>query len=290
MPDGQTPQLPPDLGKLLDEVAVIEAKLSRVGDGVPTDDVDAAKEAFEGLKGDVGLAMLEEARREIADAKAKANAIAAGEARPAVDPGPDQKAIAEVEQELQRIRDKLAKARENDASDAQVKGIEAGLEQMKKALREAALAAARRELAEARKRAQDIKKGNIPPPPPPPNGGGPGPIPPMPNPAGGGGGNGGSDDDSDGSSGAGLGGATTTEEARDPLRIFVRSNDTVWAWSRRDQAWIRQDFDSELIEVKLIEGGIFAIAKMGAALFDVLFGRWLTLLDTGGETLIEGDA
>ena len=64
----------------------------------------------------------------------------------------------------------------------------------------------------------------------------------------------------------------------------------MWAWSRRDQQWVRQDFDSELIEVKLITGGILAIAQRGAALFDVLFGRWLTLLDTGGETLVEGDA
>jgi hypothetical protein len=85
-------------------------------------------------------------------------------------------------------------------------------------------------------------------------------------------------------------GAGGTRTEPEPLRLYVQSENTVWAWSRRNQAWIPMSFGSKLVEVKIIQKGIFAIAERGAAIYDVIFDRWLAPLDSGGETLTRGDA
>jgi hypothetical protein len=72
--------------------------------------------------------------------------------------------------------------------------------------------------------------------------------------------------------------------------VYVKSDRTVWAWSRRDQQWIEEQFGSPLLDVKLISGGILAVAQHRAAIFDSLLGRWLVAIDTATEALVGGES
>lgn len=293
---GDTVSLPPRLAALETESKVIEEKRKKASEnGGDPAAIAALDELIKGLKAAIGAALIAEAKKEIQAAAAEAKAIAQGKpAKAAVAPGPEQKAIGEIEEELERVKAKLAKAAEYGATPGQLHALDGQIAAMKKAIRDAALAAAKRELKEARQKADDLKNGRGSPPPP--NGIGPGQ---QPNPPGGGGGGGGS-----GGAGGGGGGGSASPDAGgdagvgkvvsakepDPLRIYVKSERTVWAWSRRDQEWIAHRFNSKLVDVKIISGGILAVAEHEAMIFDTLFGRWLTDLATGSETLTGGEA
>ena len=58
---------------------------------------------------------------------------------------------------------------------------------------------------------------------------------------------------------------------------------------RRDQKWKQYFNESGIVEVKFVRGGILAVAKKGAALFDCGFGVWLKEL-VSSEDLIGGDS
>jgi hypothetical protein len=302
MSDAQSPSLPPSLVSLVEEAQRIEAKLKEAAQQAPAVAIAPAQEGLKALKEGIARALAADAAREIAKAGGAAKAIADGKAP--VDPpapGADQKRIAAVEDEAKRIQQKAAKAAENGAKPGDLEPIDKGLQELKKAIAEAAVAAAKRELKAAKDEADAIKHGK----PPRPNGSnnGPGPQPqPQPDPPGGGGSSG-------GGAGAGAGGGTSGDaidagipstgqsvgktqkgEPPKPSRIFVKSERTVWAWSRHEQAWVAQHFKSKLVDVRLIDGGILAIAEHGAALFDGAFGEWLPALDSGQETLTGGDA
>lgn len=288
---GDTVSLPKRLDDLDKEAQVIEEKSKKAKENKGDQAAIAAlDEQIKALRASIAKALIEDAKREIKDAADEAKAIAQGKPpKVAVPPGPDQKAIAESEEELERVKAKLAKAAEYGATPAQQHALDGQIAAMKKAIRDAALAAAKRELKEAKQKADDIKNGKGPPPPP--NGNGPGQQPDPPQGGGGGGGGSGSGGANGGSDGSGTAaGKTASSKEPDPLRVFVKSERTVWAWSRRDQAWISHRFNSKLIDVKMISGGILAIAEHEAMIFDTLFGRWLTDLTTGNDTLVGGDA
>lgn len=297
MPDQTTPALPPVIDELQKEAQRIEAKCGAAKEnGAPVAAINALNEQLKGLKAAIAAAMVAEAQREITDAGIDARAVKEGGGMP-VAPGDDQKRIAAVKDEMQRILDKLKEAEKNGAKPAETKPIKDQLAQMKKSLALAALAAAKRELAAAKQEARDIKDDKAPLPPK--VGNSPGQTPP-PAGSGGSGGSGGAGAGGDagaggtaagGDTGGGGGDAGKGGSAKEPepLRLYVKSEQTVWAWSRRDQDWIPQHFGSKLVEVKIISGGILAVAEHRAAIFDALFGRWLRVLDTGAEVLSGGD-
>lgn len=300
MPDKVAPALPPAIDELQKEAKRVgEKRNAATENGASPESMQALDEQLEGLKVAIASAIVAEAEREITDAKIDAAAVKdGGGAKVAM--GPDQQRIAAVKDEMQRIADKLKEAEKNGAKPADTKPIKDQLAGLKKDLAAAAIAAAKRELKAAKQEAKDIKDGKSPKPKPPEKG--PGPEPQGGNGgsgsgggsggagSGGGGGSSGSGSDSGGDgSGTTLGkGGTHTE--KDALVIFVKSERTVWAWSRRDQAWVPYHFNSKILEVKRIANGIFVYAEHGAALFDVVFGQWLKALDTGQETVLGGEA
>jgi hypothetical protein len=300
--------LPSSIEELEKEKKRIEDKLKGAKErGVPQAQLDPIEAQLTRLKQQIANALVADAKREVQAAQDAAARVREGRpARGAVAPGPDQQQLKKFDDEMERIRDKLGRARELGAGAGQVAPVLNALEGLKQKLREAAVAAARRELEALKKQIEDFKKGRPPapeqgpspkqkdPPPDDPNkkggggggsGGGPG--------GGGSSGNGGSGDGSGGDDSAGDGkvlGAKITDKAPEPARIYVQSEKTVWAWSRRDQTWVAQRFTAKIIEVKLITKGILAIAENGAAIFDTIFGEWLPELKSGSEKLTNGDA
>lgn len=288
----ERPSLPKPLKDLVDEAERLDGKreaAKKLGMG------DAAlaqlDNAIKTLKEAVALAVVEDAKREIEKAQGQAGDVAAGVQKPAVvKPGPDQQRLAALDDEIKRINDKLKKAREHGARDSHTDPITDELEELDDAIRDAALGAAKRELEALKQEIEDIEKGKGPQPTP--NGQGPGPHQPDKKDKddkdkdvgkGGSGGGGGS-----GGSGRVIGEVKANDELPAPNRTYVRSQRSVWAWSRRDQEWIRIDFDTDIIQAELISGGIMVVAESGAALFDATFGRWLARLNAQPDTLIEG--
>jgi hypothetical protein len=89
---------------------------------------------------------------------------------------------------------------------------------------------------------------------------------------------------------AGGGDSKKEKDLPDAVCVYVRSEKAIWVWNRYDQAWEVQQFTAPLIKVKLIKGGILAVAPDGAAIYDCQLGRWLTRLHPGGEPLTDGDS
>jgi hypothetical protein len=97
-----------------------------------------------------------------------------------------------------------------------------------------------------------------------------------------GGGNGGN------GNGGGGGCCCSSSESPEAVCVFVRSDKSVWAWDRREQAWKQFSNSSEIVEVEFVKGGILAVAKAGAALFDCGLGIWLSELSSSPEELVDG--
>lgn len=299
--------LPSSIEELEKEKKRIEDKLKGARErGVPQEQLDPIEAQLTRLKQQIAQALVADAKREVRAAQDEAARLREGRpARGVVAPGPDQQQLKKFDEEMERIRDKLGRARELGAGAGQVAPVLNGLEGLKQKLREAAVAAARRELEALKKQIEDFKKGRLSPPEQGPSPKQKDPPPDDPNKKNGGGGTsgggGGGGSGSGGSAGGGSGGddssgegkglgSKITDKAPEPARIYVQSEKTVWAWSRRDQTWVAQRFTAKIIEVKLITKGILVIAENGAAIFDTIFGEWLPELKSGGEKLTKGDA
>ncbi len=277
-----------ELEKLLKELKKLEKKKEAavaiggvaLGNAIGLQ-IDMAKEF-------IGAALVAEAGQEAADAAALAQKVADGQV--IVAPGDDQKQITEAEEEIQRIKDKLKKA--DDLLDGNipphlrddVDRINDDIPEMVEELGKAAIAAAAREVAALKEAIEAIKKGNQP------NKGskkGPGPPPGKPKGGGTGSGSSGSSSSSSGGDVDSIGDGGTQKEP-DPTTIWVRSENSVWAWARRTQSWIEQAFQTPILEVQEISGGLLVIAKEDAALFDTAIGTWLGVLGTTPQELLEG--
>jgi hypothetical protein len=199
------------------------------------------------------------------------------------------KRVEELERELARIREKLKKGREHGGNDGTIRALEEQVAALGRAIAAAILEEARREIKATEDEADRLKNGQPPKPAPagpgPGNPGGGGSPGGGPTPGGGGGGGGGGakpDPDS-----IGDGGRSTVPE---PVTVYVQSERAVWAWSRPAQSWLAHHFNSKVVKVKLITGGILAIAEHSAVLFDTKTGQWLAPFDAASETLTDGDA
>ena len=299
MPDETRVSLPPDVAAMLRNVEEINEKRN-AGLALGMDDNQLA--AFDALlaelKPAVINALLQDAKREKDAAKAAAEKVAEGAPEKPTRPEPnaDQKQIKQHEDEIKRIEDKLAKAAELGGSDLQIRQARDRLPGLKEELADAAIDAAEREIDALREAIERLQRGE--PQPDPGKGNGPGPTPtptpaptptPTPTPTGGGGGGAPVPGDGD-RDGDVVGQSRTTEKAQDAVTIFVRGARTVWAWHRGRGEWVPHAFASDIVEVKLIGGGIFAIAENEAVLWDTYFGRWLAPLASPAETLVEGKA
>lgn len=65
----------------------------------------------------------------------------------------------------------------------------------------------------------------------------------------------------------------------DATCVYVQTATTVAAWNRGGQRWEVFDAMSEIVKVTFISGGILAIGKDKAAIFDCKLGRWLRAFD-----------
>lgn len=287
-------KLPQPISDILDEVARVEEKLARAEKlGAPAQLLDEIGGGLAEFRGLAAAALAAEAQQELKDGRVAAqNFIAGKPEQKQVPPGEDQQRIAAVQEEMERIRAKLALARKHGAGQAVIGGIEKDLNALDRPIREAAVAAARRELREARDELERIERGLPPRQQPPPKGGpGSGGAGGAGGPGGGGsGGSGGSGGEGGGGDGKGLGTVKDTEGKKEALTIYVRSARTIWAWDRSAGAWIPHGFDSDIKQVELISGGLLAVAEHGAALWDTFFGRWLGDLSVPGEELTAGEA
>ena len=291
--EGQT-QLPQPVREVLDQVAKIEKKKQAAEAlGADAGQLGAIGEALDALKAAAVGALVQDAGQEQEAGADQAQKIVDGVAAdPAVALNAEQQRIAAAEAEIKRIREKLKKAKEYGANPGVLNGLEDDLAGMRRRMRRAVLAAARREIRELRAELNRIRRGL------PPRGAGNGPGSGNGNTNGnknGGGGGGGGAAGGGPSGGAGGGGqpvgrTVETEGKQDALTIFVRSERSVWAWSRSDRRWVEQAFNSDLKEVEIITGGILAVAEHGAALWDTYLARWLPMLSVPGQTLVEGDA
>lgn len=208
--------------------------------------------------------------------------------------------LKELLEEIGRIRDKIDLAEKMGVDSAVVDGSSLSLDALREMLAElekevgrAAIADAREEIHRAEEEAGRIRDGKGPKEPAGPggrdgngrgeaDGGGEGDGN-----GNGGGGNGGGGGDGDGGNGDG-GGGGGSGGVPDPVCVYVRSDASVWAWDRREQAWKRFTNGSEIVAVEFVKGGILAVAETGAALFDCGLGSWLTDLASTPEELVEG--
>ncbi len=288
-------RLPNGLRELLDELKRLEKKKQAAAELGGAGVAKAINGLIAELNEAVAAALGAEAKQEAADAGARAAKLADG--RPIVAAGEDQERVADAENEMQRIRDKLDKAKDllggNFPPDVRdnVRRIERALPELVEDLGRAAVAAAERELKELKEDIDDLQAGR------PRDGNGPGDR----------GKQGDKDKDDDSNSGGGTpsagapsgsGGGANVDSIGDggtrtepkPLTIYVRSDRSVWAWARRSQVWVEQPFQSDIQEVKIIAGGLLVTATNEAALFDTAFGAWLGVLNVSPSQLIEGDA
>lgn len=74
----------------------------------------------------------------------------------------------------------------------------------------------------------------------------------------------------------------------DATCVYVRTETTVAAWNRAGQRWEVFDAMSEIVKVTFITGGILAIGKDKAAIFDCKLGQWLKPYDPAAD-LVDGE-
>lgn len=70
--------------------------------------------------------------------------------------------------------------------------------------------------------------------------------------------------------------------------VYVRSQTIIHCWNRRAQMWRSFDLGSEIVDVQIGGGGVLAVARTGAILFDCEIGEFLTPLGVR-ENLEEGE-
>lgn len=292
-------KLPGDVEGLLEEVKKLEKKHKEATAlGADAAALGTIKEALSAMKSAVVEALVADAQAEMADGAKNAKKVVADaeDAQAGLSPdaaiplSEDQQRIKDAEEEIKRIREKMKKAQKLGAGAAQINGLEADLKGMKRRMRDAVLAAARRERDELRKELNRIRRG-LPKPGAKNGPGGGKPVPPKTGGKGSGPGSGGGAIPAGIQPGKAVGETIkTTEKAKDPLTIYVQSKDTVWAWSAHDAKWYAQKFSSDLVKVSLITGGILAISAHSAALWDTYLSRWLKVLDVPADALTDGEA
>lgn len=200
--------------------------------------------------------------------------------------------LEELKKEMGRIRKKIALAEEMGVDSAVVAGSSLNLDALREMLEglakevgRAAIAEARNEIKQAEDEAARIRDGKGPK-----KAAGPGDPDGDGHNGNGGNGNGGNGNggNGNGGNGNGNGGGSSSSGPPEPVCVFVRSDKLVWAWDRREQAWKRFSNGSEIVKVEFVKGGILAVAKAGAALFDCGLGVWLSELSSSPEDLVEG--
>lgn len=211
--------------------------------------------------------------------------------------------IQELQAELGRIRAKLEHARENGVPERDVEDLVEGLPHLDRTVGEAAVAEAKREADRLAAEAQRIHEGRK-------RAGGnhPGNQDDEPDDMAE------DDDDSGDGNGGGDGGegdGDGEEEKKsycccccccyykkkdppmpasgssvpDATCVYVQSATLVAAWSRPIQDWLVFDAQSEIVEVTFVTGGILAVGKQRAALFDCKLGIWLKAYESPEELL-----
>ena len=187
-------------------------------------------------------------------------------------------------------------------SDRREKANEKLRRDLEKAEREVAKADEARRQREAdalARRAEAEKQGT--PPAGEGRGGNPGPTPtPTPTPTPAGGGVGGTpepkpdeeaDDETDAEADAEANSPDDTSTGRvvgairrgtipPPTVLYVKGEKSVWAWNRSTQTWDGRDFGSAILSVQKLDGGILVIAEHQACIYDFIWGKWLSPLET----------
>lgn len=304
--------IPRPVQEVVDEVERIKAKIKQMqelgGDTSTTEGL--LEEAMPAILGELAT----EARYEIIGLKEQAqhlnHAVRPDKPDPnarnnAIQANEDINRLEGFEAERKRIEEKIKHAKRHAEPGADTgpedRLIEA-LKRMDRRIRDAARAAARKEIKDLNQDIDDLRRGK--PKRDHVNGpGGKGPdTPDKPDDddkddddqnnrrgGGGGGGSGSADDPDDitaGDTGVRLKpGSKTKGEAPDLATIFVRSENTVFAWDARDLQWNPMEFPEELIEARKIDGGILAFSKSKAALYDTKLGEWLPTLMTEENVL-----
>ena len=287
---GEDVTLPKPVQDVFDEIDRVKKKIEKLGEiGAPDNLVAALDNALKQAIETVNEHLDTEARKEIGDLGGMAKLVGQNlVADPAVGKNEDLEDLDEVDAEKKKIAEKLKVARKHrDGLDDEndIRGVERDVKELDDAIREAAIAAAKRELEELKKKIDQIRKGK----PDKNKGQGPGAKPKKPKPN--------DKDKKNGSSSA----SSDKEDDKDDEKkselkapkvhtIYVRDKTKVWAWDPRTTDWVEMDFGEEIVEVKLIKGGILAFSAVRAAIYDSYVGVWLEALDVPGGELIKGDA
>lgn len=280
-------KLPQPVQDVFDEVGRIRKKIANLGEiGAPAALVSMLNEALKLAMDEVNEHLAIEAKREIQLLGGMAQQVAQNlDPDAAVEKNEDLEDLDEVEKEKKRIAEKLKVARKHRdglQNENDIRQIEEQVEDLDDAIREAAIAAADRELEALKKKIDNIKNGD----PDKDKGNGPGATPTPTK----------DDKKPDGSSGDKKDESDPDKDKEKALKapkvhtIYVRDKTHVWAWNPRTSDWVPMDFLSEIVEVKLIKGGILAFSPVRAAIYDSYVGVWLAALDVPGGELSKGDA
>lgn len=278
-------KLPQPVQDVFDEVGRIRKKIANLGEiGAPAALVSMLNEALKLAMDEVNEHLAIEAKREIQLLGGMAQQVAQNlDPDQAVEKNEDLEDLDEVEKEKKRIAEKLKVARKHrdgleDEND--IRQLEKQVEDLDDDIREAAIAAAQRELEALKKKIDNIKNGE----PDKDKGKGPGATPTPTK----------DDKKPDAASGDKNDEKDTDKDkalkAPKVHTIYVRDKAKVWAWNPRTSDWVPMDFLSEIVEVKLIKGGILAFSPVRAAIYDGYVGVWLPALDLPGGALSKGDA
>jgi hypothetical protein len=194
-----------------------------------------------------------------------------------------KKRLDELVEEVGRINKKLELAREMGLTEADLKIVLRRLGELNDLIGDAAKEEARREINCAKKEARRVRDGRKKP-----GGNHPGNDDDEPDDK--------DDDDDkkDGGGGSGDGGGgegkscccckpeakpASGSSVPDATCVYVQTDTTVAAWDRGQQRWEVFDAQSAIIKVTFITGGILAIGKDRAAIFDCKLGLWLKPFD-----------
>lgn len=200
-----------------------------------------------------------------------------------------------LKDELERINKKIETALEHGQTENDLRVVVRRRDELVSLIGEAAKEEARREIEIAKREARRLKQGKKKP-------GGNHPGNPDDDAD--------DQDDDDGNGGNGNGGngdggehkkdccccCCEAKEKRpasgssvpDATCVYVRTGTIVAAWNRGAQRWEEFDANSEVIKVSFITGGILAVGKDKAAIFDCKLGQWLAAYDPA-DALVDGE-
>lgn len=209
------------------------------------------------------------------------------------------KRVNALKQELERINEKIETALEHGQTENDLRVVVRRRDELISLIGEAAKEEARREIEIAKREARRLKQGKKKP----------------------GGNHPGNqdddcddqdddDDDDDGNGGNGNGGngdggghkkdcccccceakekkPASGSSVPDATCVYVRTGTIVAAWNRGAQRWEEFDANSEVIKVSFVTGGILAVGKDKAAIFDCKLGQWLAAYDPA-DALVDGE-